>query len=481
MLRAQESRHGDDGQRLLRDFTLASAFSLAFAFISPIVALYAIFPLGIEQVGRGFWLAFPIALVGQMLVAAVFAMLVSRYPIEGSIYQWSRLLIGPRYGWFAGWAYIWGLTTTIATVAIGAAGFLLSLFDLPSQGGVAVTAIAIALIVLATLGNTLGRALLKRAVALCITAEMIGSLGVGTLLWFSARHPVANVALALAPSGAGHSLTAFFNTPIAIAVALCGWAFLGFESAGAIAEEVKDPQRSAPRAILLSLLCVGAIVTFAAASLAAGLPPQGAPQALLAADPVGSILIYHFGRAAYKAILLVFLTAFMACMLGIQATVSRVVWAYARDAELPFAEPLRRLSGHDRLPVNSIATIGVGAALFCFLGLTNLYGTILAFATAGFYLGFAFPLLAAAWTHARGRWQRTPYHFGIFAAPIIYLAAAWTVFETVNISWPRAPTTPWYVNYAVPLTAFLLALLGLLVRRYLSRNAVARVDHFDRG
>src|SRR5215469_2010082 len=76
------------GEQLLRDFSLGSAFALAFAFISPIVALYSIFPLGIVQVGSTFWLGFPVALAGQLLVAAVFAMLVSLYPYEGSIYQW---------------------------------------------------------------------------------------------------------------------------------------------------------------------------------------------------------------------------------------------------------------------------------------------------------------------------------------------------------------------------------------------------------
>jgi hypothetical protein len=189
-------------ERLLRDFTLGSTFALAFAFISPIVALYAIFPLGIVQVGAGFWLGFPIALLGQLLVAAVFAMLVSQFPYEGSIYQWARLLVGPRYGWFAGWTYMWALSVTISTVAIGAAGFVLSLFDMSTKGPVKLTLIALALISLATLANTLGRTLLKRAVALCISAEIIGSVGVGTVLLLSPGHRVAGSGLPLLTSGA---------------------------------------------------------------------------------------------------------------------------------------------------------------------------------------------------------------------------------------------------------------------------------------
>ena len=465
------------GEQLLRDFSLASAFSLAFAFISPIVALYSIFPLGIVQVGSTFWLGFPVALIGQLLVAAVFAMLVSLFPYEGSIYQWSRLLIGPRYGWFAGWIYIWALSSTMSTVAIGAAGFVFDLFDLGERSPVKVTAIALAIIAVATLGNTLGRTILKRAVFLCISAEIIGSLGVGTFLLLSpplhAGHALA-AASAVAPGGASRGgALAFFNAPFDIAVALCGWAFLGFESAGAIAEEVKDAKRMAPRAILLSLLCVGLMVIYSAFSLVTA-APGGTVPASAADDPIGFILTQYLPRPAFKAVLVVFLTAFLACMLGIQATVSRVVWAYGRAGELPLSSWLRRLSGKDRLPVNATVSIGIAAAAFCLLGFTNLYGTILAFATAGFYIAFAFPLLAVSWWHLGGRWQRTPFDLGPLTAPTIYLAAAWITFETINISWPRSPQSPWYYNSAVPLMSALLILLGLVVRYYVSRPQALR-------
>lgn len=459
------------GEQLLRDFSLGSAFALAFAFISPIVALYSIFPLGIVQVGATFWLGFPVALAGQLLVAAVFAMLVSLFPYEGSIYQWSRLLIGPRYGWFAGWIYIWALSSTMATVAIGAAGFVVDLFDLSDRNPIRVTALALVIIVIATLGNTLGRAILKRAVFICISAEIIGSLGVGTLLLLSPS-PHLVPAAAAARSAATGGAPGFFNAPFTVAVALCGWAFLGFESAGAIAEEVKDARRIAPRAILLSLLCVGLIVIYSAFSLVSAAPGGTVPSSA-ADDPIGFILTQYLPRPAFKAVLVVFLTAFLACMLGIQATVSRVLWAYGRAGDLPLSRWLRRLNGVDRLPVNATVSIGIAAALFCLLGLTNLYGTILAFATAGFYIAFAFPLLAVSWWHLRRRWRRPPFHLGPLEVPTIYLAAAWIIFETINISWPRSPQSPWYYNYAVPLMTALLILTGLVVRRYVQRRSGA--------
>ena len=78
----------------------------------------------------------PIVIVGQLLVALVYAQLAARWPIAGGIYQWSRRLVGPRYGWWAGWIYIWALILTLSTVAYGGGGFLGQLVgvDDPTHG-----------------------------------------------------------------------------------------------------------------------------------------------------------------------------------------------------------------------------------------------------------------------------------------------------------------------------------------------------------
>jgi TRAP-type C4-dicarboxylate transport system permease small subunit len=42
------------------------------------------------------------------------------------------------------------------------------------------------------------------------------------------------------------------------------------------------------------------------------------------------------------------------------------------------------------------------------------------------------------------------------------LACGWLCFELVNIAWPRHPALPWYENYAVPVGASALTLLGIV-------------------
>ena len=463
--------------RLLREFSWRSAFSLAFAFISPIVGLYSIFPLGIQAAGPSFWFAFPVVLAGQVLVALVFGMLVSRYPLEGCIYQWSKHLVGPRYAWFGGWIYAWALPIAMAAVAVGGAHFLAQIFGLDPESHAAVSLLSLALIAFATWGNTHGRYILNAVVSLCIIAEIIGSVGLAiVLLLFHRTHPLAfllsGAAAQNSPPSAAPSAAAFFHSPIVLAVGIAGWALLGFESAASIAEEVKDPANTLPKAMLLSLLCVASVIAFAALALILSLPPVDAG-AGPSADPVAETLTLYFGQAGFKAMLTVFMIGFIACILGTQASVSRVIWAFARDNEIPGSGWLKRLSGTDRLPVNAVMLTALMAFSMFMFSFTNLYPTLVAFTTDGFYIAFAFPILAAAWQHMRGRWQRGPFHLGIFTGPVIYASALWIVFETVNIGWPRSPEAPWYENWAVPFMFGILALGGVVVRAFRPLNQVS--------
>ena len=457
---------------LLREFSLRTAFGLAFAFISPIVALYSIFALGLVSSGPGFWLGFPIALAGQLLVALVFAMLVSRYPIEGSLYQWSRQLGGARYGWFAGWTYIWTLVVTMAAVSFGGAGFLAQLLGLDAGAQGVTLPLALLLLAAATWGNTRGRHVLSALVALCVLAELIGSVGVGGWLLLAGRvHPFAIVFSSRDfLSGSGGWL-GFFDSKAAAAIAICGWAFVGFESAGSIAEEVQDPARNAPRAMLAALVFVAAVVSFSGLALLLAIPDMGDAVSGRSADPVFEILRAHFAPIVFRLLLVLFVIGFFACLVGIQASASRVIWAFARDGELPGAAQMVHLSGADRVPTRAIVASGVLAAAIFSLSTTHLYLMLVAFTTAGFYIAFSFPVLISAWVLLRGQWPHTPFSLGAFTGPVILAAAAWIVFETVNIAWPRVAAAPWYESWSVLLMALFLGALGIIVRTLLDRKA----------
>jgi amino acid transporter len=458
--------HGEvRGEHTLNQgFTFRSAFALAFADVSPIVALYAIFTLALFSAGPAFFWAFPVVLAGQLLVAAVFGELASRYPYAGSVYQWARHVQGTQWGWFAAWAYIWGLTIALSTLSYGASGFLLEIFGVQSPSGLLTTSVALLIILVGTLVNMVGRTVLKIMVVASITAEVIGSIGLGTvLLLFYRVNPIGTLFDGFGTQGNGLWLTG----PALIAVAFVGWSFLGFEAAGSIGEEVEDPERNVPKAIILSLLCVALVVMYSSLALILAIPDLSNVMSAQSGDPVADTLTAHFGAGIGRPLLILFVIGFLSSFLAVQAAVSRCIWGSARDRSLPGSGLLDQLRGPERLPVFSILLTGVVAGLLVLLAGSDLYSVLVNFTTIGFYIAFGVPVVGAALSHIRGTWAPGAFSLGRWSAPVTYAAVVWVVFETVNIAWPRPiPGAPWYVAWSMVITTVVLGAIGIVIYLY---------------
>lgn len=453
---------GDAPLALKREFTLWSATALAFAFISPIVALYAIFAFAFGAAGPSAWWGFLIVLGGQLLIALVFAELASRWPFEGSVYQWTRRLRSHTFGWFAGWAYMWTLMIAAATVCYGAAGFIPAVLDIEPFSKGEQLAAAIGVLAFVSFINTVGRGAMKVMIALSITAELVGSIGIGTaLLLFHREHGLGDL---FESAGASYGAGPFAWAGTAAAVAFIGWAFVGFESAGAISEEVKEPARDVPKAILVSLVVVAAVVIYSALALILAIPDFGAVISGDVADPVADTIAAQIGSGISRPLFALFIVGFLASALALQASASRVMWAFARDDVLPASGLLKRLSGADRMPVVAIVTAGaISALVLVSTQSDDVYQTLVNFTTGGFYMAFCFPVLAAlALRLRRGGFSPGPFSLGRLGLPITVAASIWVVFELVNIAWPRADGVPWYQDWGVIVMIVVVGALGVV-------------------
>ncbi|MBO9532964.1 MAG: amino acid permease [Solirubrobacteraceae bacterium] len=448
---------------LRRDFTLRSAFSLAFAFISPIIALYAIFGLGVLTAGATFWWAFPVVLAGQLLVALTLGELSSRWPEEGGLFQWGRRMLGRAYGWATGWAYVWTLIALIVATVYAASAFLATLIgiDEPSTG--VRLLLALGFLALATYCNTMGARPLKIFVIASIACEVIGSVVIGTiLLAFHRENSLADVMSGFTDGGAD-----FAFGPFLAAVAIVGWAFIGFEAAADIAEEVEEPEKNVPKALIWSLVLVASIVMYAGLALILAIPDLPAVIAGDVADPIAATLSGELGSWIVRPMMFIVCTGFLAGTVAVSASVSRVVFAMARERELPASGFLTRLSTKEAMPVNAIlATSGIAAVLLVVAVLVKFYDTLIGLATGGFYISFAMPVLALLVTRARGAW--TPGAWSMksgVSLTVNVLAAAWLLFEVTNIAWPRDIGLDWYVEWGVLIMLGLIAVLGAITYR----------------
>ena len=447
---------------LKREFTLWSTFAFAFAFISPIVAIYGIFGLAYTTAGPGFWWNFLLVFGGQLLVAMIFAELVSKWPVEGSIYQWTRRLTGKGAGWFAGWFYMWTLVVAMATVAMGAASFVANVIGLtitPAMQAV----IAIIILVLGTLANLQGRGVIKILMTGSIIAEIVGSVGLGIwLLLFHTEQPLSSITTGLdTVVGSG-----FTNSSFLIAMAFVGWAFVGFESAGSIAEEVKDPQRTLPKVVLFSLTFVASVVAFAALAVILAIPDPAKVMSGETGDPVFSTLVYALGEGPAKVAQVLFAIGFLASFLALQTSASRVIWSYARDKALPLEKSLSALRGKSAIPANAVIVASVVGAIM--IGASqlapNFYALMVNFTTGGFYISFLFPVAGFVVVLFSNKWKSGPFTFGAKMKVISVFALIWTVFQFLNISWPRPvyTETP-LLDWSVAIGIGGLTIIGALI------------------
>lgn len=448
---------------LRREFTLWSAAAVAFAFISPIVALYSIFALVLTSAGPAGWWAFPIVLIGQLLVALVFAELASRWPLDGSVYQWVRRLAPRGLGWITGWLFAWTLAISTASVSYSAALFVGPAFGLGTFDSTTTLLVALAVLAIVTLINAAGRNWIKYLVGGALIAELVGSVGIGFYLIIFHRENDLSILFSGIPTVDG---SAYLWSGFAAAVAFVGWSFVGFESASSIAEEVKRPRRAVPKAMIASVLLVAAVVSFSALSVILAIPDLDAALSGEVGDPVVDTLLVQLGPGLAQPIFILFLIAFLATLIAVQTSASRMVFALARDNALPGAAALRKLRERDRMPVNAVVIVAVAAALVMLTTLLGeVYGMLIGFTVGGFFFTFTLVLWTVLVVRVRRGWIPGSFSLGRLGLVITVIAALWALFQFVNIAWPRTPSAPWYVNYAVPLMIGILLLIGLFVYR----------------
>ena len=439
-------------QELRRTLTLAAGIGIAFCDISPVVGVYTLFGYCLATGGPSFIWGLPIVLGGQLLVALTFCELAVVYPIAGSLYQWARRLVGPRYGWFVGWIYGWALIITLAAVDLGAAPLMATVL------GVEATRHNLAgLGALVVVGHTIfNSAGLRGTIAVTmvgVSIEVAATLVLGGALLFGpgSLQPLSVLFSRQTATGTVDG-AAFLAAILALA-----WIFYGFESAADVAEEVVDAGRRVPRAMVLALLSSAAVTVFLLVALILATPDISRA----AADPaltVPYILSAHFGPLLSRALVILLVLAYFSCGGAVQVAAARLVFSYARDGMLPASAWLRQVSPGRRVPANAIyfcaaAALLVIAASSIDLGAVNITALVASYAVIGMYLSYQSVVIGRLIAAGRG-WtsDAPPGHFslGRWSVPVASAALAYGAAMVVNLCWPRpvGSLTGWLTLFA---------------------------------
>lgn len=245
--------------------------------------IYALVGVAGVQAGGSLWLAFLAAGILAALTALSYAELSSVYPEAGTSFQYVRHAFENRaVSFVAGWLVAAAGIVAATTVALAFGQYAYGLWGVPPIGAAAAVLLAVGVL------NAASLKVASRFNTAATLLEVTGLLLIIGLAFTSKPERFLTFALDM-PQGAG----GFLN-----AIVLSFFAYLGFEVVANTAEEIKDPKKNLPLAILFSLgicavlyiLVAQSFVSLLSYDEAVAVVQQGKGPLSVAAGAVGGLL-----------------------------------------------------------------------------------------------------------------------------------------------------------------------------------------------
>jgi len=351
--------------------------------------VFAVWAPAADAAGTGLLVGLAIAAVVAFGNATSSAQLAAAHPTSGGTYAYGRAELGPWWGFIAGWGFVVGKTASCAAMALTFAAYaapsgwerpvaVAAVVALTAVNGFGVTRTAGAarVIVVITLG----------ALAAAVTAAFSGG---AVPAWFSSDAVWA---------GGGYGILQ--------SAGLLFFAFAGYARIATMGEEVRDPRRVIPRAIVIAFVVALAVYAAVAVAVLGALGPAGVAAST---EPVADAaarsgwpwigIVVRVGAAAGS----------LGALLALIAGVSRTVFAMSRERDLPgFLDRV-----HPRRHVPHRAELAVAAVVIVLVALVDLRGAI-GFSSFGVLLYYFVANVAAF--RQRGQARRYPLALQVIGA-----------------------------------------------------------------
>jgi basic amino acid/polyamine antiporter, APA family len=354
----------DQEAGLSRRFGLATATALVAGEVIGVFVFLT--PAGmVKSLGSPFWLftvwlAMGISAIGGALC---FGALAARYPEAGGGYVYLREAYGPRAAFLYGWLSLFvtdpGLTAALAVGLERYVGYIvpLSPWELKAVAVAAILLLAGANMVGASLGSGMLRALAALKIGLLafliVWGFLLGRGDWGNFTPFWSQRPGSD------------------PLPLALLLGLRGsfFSFAGWWDAAKIGGEVRNPERTVPRALLLGISIVTVVYLSITAVFLYLVPPARIDSDQAFAALAGEALFHRAGGVIFSAIVIVSVLGSLAAMLMASP---RVYYAMARDGL--FFRSFGRVDPRRATPARAVA---LQAALACALAVSGSFGEIL--------------------------------------------------------------------------------------------------------
>jgi APA family basic amino acid/polyamine antiporter len=311
---------------------------------------------------RALWMA-PVAVLIAAGVAACNGMsaaqLAASHPVSGGSYEYGHRYLSPAWGFAAGWMFLCAKSASAATAALGCAAYSLRLAGVSEATWSTSLAVVVVLLLTgvcagglrrSTQLNTLivGGALVAILLVLIVAARTLCS----DLQWTESWNR----------RGLQRGWRDLFE-----ATALMFVAYTGYGRIATLGEEIRDPRRSIPAAILLTL-CISAVLYLCVSLACLGFQQSGGhfSSRIGAASPLQQLALAWGGSWTAWVVSIGAILALLGVLLNLLLGLSRVVLAMARRNEMP---PLfARLDRTRQTPKLAVGLVGVVIAGLALIG-----------------------------------------------------------------------------------------------------------------
>jgi amino acid transporter len=372
---------------LRRQLSFVEAIALSIGIMAPTAAMALNGSLAASITGSSVPLAFLLATVAVALSSFAFIQFTRHFAHSGSAYAFNGIALGPRVGFFSGWAllgtYAAFTCASMAEVGNFAQAFFAELhlnvswLPLALIAGVVIWYFAYSSISLSTrltLGLE-GISVLLIAILTVVILVSVGSAGQLSAQPFTpGNQPLSNVGLA--------AVFGFLS-------------FAGFEGAATLGEETRNPRRNIPIAILTAVVGTGLFyiaVTYAQ-TVGFGTSASGIKNFASSTAPLGDLGQHYVGTAMAAVIDIGATISAFASALGTTNAAARILYSMGRDGFV--TDRIGTTSHRTGSPVIAVAAVMIlaflvdiiwglapginGASLFGYLGTIGVFLILVAY------------------------------------------------------------------------------------------------------
>jgi amino acid transporter len=409
----------------------------SIALISPTMTAVLIVPLTFSDAGNGTWLAYLFATIMLSFVVMNLNQFARRSASPGSMYAYIGRGLGPRWGVLSGWTLLW----SYAFIAIaGFTGFAIFVNQFLDAVGVHHHPPAVVVVCFA----------FSAAVCWFIASKDVRVSSLLTLVLEGLSVAVILVVCVVVLFGGGSSVdTAQLSVDganvksMSLAVVICIFSLVGFESATALGGEAKKPLINVPRAVTWSLAIAGLFFVFVGYVEVLGSAHAGLTLSDLAA-PLNTLAgAYHISYLQ-APISLGAMVSFFSLSLSCINAGARILYPMALHGAFPRAignAHDRNRTPHIAIAVYTVLLFAIPTVMQAFTDPLTTFGDAGTLAAFGFLLAY-YLISIAALAYLRRRGEMTGKTIAVTAIALLCL-----LVPTVGSFYPVPPVPVRYFPY----------------------------------